>query len=52
MITIVMILESVLLIENFIGRVKKGVYDISLLSYVNIDEFNKRSLFDVRRFEV
>ena len=44
--------ESMLLVGKVIGRVKKGVFDISLLSHVNGDEFNDMSLFDVRRFSV
>ena len=52
MITIEMVLPSVLLVVKVIGIFKKGVYDISLLSHVNVYEFNKRSLFDVRRFAV
>ena len=45
LITIDIELASVLL-------VKRGVYYIALLSYVNDDEFNKMSLFYVRRFAV
>ena len=45
-------LESVLLVEKVIGRVKKGVYDISLLSHVNDEYLNEMSLFDVNRFAV
>ena len=41
-----------LLVGNIIFGVKKGVFDISLLSHVNDDEFNKMSLFDVRIFAV
>ena len=47
-----MVLASVFLVLKVIGRVKRGVYDISLLPYVNVDEFNKRSVFDVRIFAV
>ena len=39
-----------LLVRKVIGRVKKGVHDIALLSHVNVNEFNKMSLFDVKRF--
>ena len=52
LITIDMELESVFVVGKVIGRVKEGVYDISLLSHVNTKEFNKMSLFDVRRFAV
>ena len=45
-------LESVLLVGKVIGRVKKGVYYISLLSHVNVDDFNEMILFDVRIFAV
>ena len=47
-----MTLASMLLFGKGIGRVKKGVYDISLLLHVDADEFDERSLFDLRRFEV
>ena len=47
-----MALASVLLVGKVIGRVKKVVYDISLLSHVNDDEFNNMSLSDVRIFSV
>ena len=47
-----MALASVLLVGKVIGRVKKVVYDISLLSLVNDDEFNNMSLSDVRIFSV
>ena len=47
-----MTLASVLLVRKVIGRVKKGVYDIALLSHVNDDEFNEISMFDVRRLAV
>ena len=45
-------LAIVLLVGKVIGRVKKGVYDISLISQVNDYEFNDMSLFCVRRFAV
>ena len=45
-------LEIVLLVGKVIGRVKKRVYDIALLSHVNDENFNEKSLFDVRRFSV
>ena len=41
-----------LLVEKVIGRVKKGVYDIALLSHVNDEYFNEMSLSDVKRFAV
>ena len=44
--------ESVLLVGKFIGRFKKVVFDVALLSYVTDNEFNEMSLFDVRRFSV
>ena len=47
-----MTLASMLLVGKVIGRVKKGVYDIALLSHVNDDEVNEMSLFDVRIFAV
>ena len=52
LITLEMTKESVLLVGKVIGRVKKGVYDIYLISHVNDYEFNKMILFDVRRFSV
>ena len=42
--------DSVLLVGKVIGRVKKGVYDISLLSHVNDKDFNKISLFGAKIF--
>ena len=51
-ITIDMELARVLLVGKVIGRVKKVVYDIALLSHVNDDESNKMSLFDVIIFAV
>ena len=42
--------KGVLLVGKIIVRVKKGVYDIALLSHVNDNKFNNMSLFDVRRF--
>ena len=51
-ITLDMVLAIVLLVGKVIGRVKKGLYDIVLISHVNDDEFNKMILFDVRRFLV
>ena len=45
-------LESVLLVGKVIGRVKKRVYDISLLSHVNDEYLNETSLFDMRWFAV
>ena len=47
-----MALESVLLVVKVIVRVKKGGYDIALISHVNEEEFNKMSLVDARRFSV
>ena len=41
-----------LLVVKVIGRVKMGVYDISLISHVNDEYFNEMSLFDVRWFAV
>ena len=41
-----------LLVGKFIGRFKKGVFDIALLSRVNDNDFNKMSLFYVRIFSV
>ena len=41
-----------LLVGKVIGRVKEGVHDIALISHVNGNDFNKRSLFDVRIFVV
>ena len=52
LLTLDMVLASVLLVVNIIGRVKNWVYDIDLISHVNDDEFNEMSLFDVRRFSV
>ena len=52
LITLDMEEERVLLVGKVIGRAKKGVYDIALLSHVNVDNFNKISLFDVRIFAV
>ena len=43
-------LESVLLVGKVIVRVKKGVYDIALLSHVNDKDFNKISLFGAKIF--
>ena len=50
LITLDMALSSVLLVGKVIGRVKKGVYDIALISHVHDDEFNEIILFDVRIF--
>ena len=50
LITIDMELSSVLLAGKFIGRFKKAVYYISLISHFNNDGFNKMSLFDVSKF--
>ena len=44
--------EIMLLVGKVIGRVKRGVFDISLISHVNDDNFNEMSLSDTRRFEV
>ena len=52
LITLYMLEEIMLLVGKVIGRVKKGVFDIALLSHVNVDEFNETSLFDVRIFAV
>ena len=52
LITLDVALEIVLLVGKVIGRVKKRVYDIALLSHVNDENFNEMSLFDVRRFSV
>ena len=52
LITLYIALAIVLLVGKVIGIVKKGVYDISLLSHVNEDEFNEMSLFDVMIFAV
>ena len=52
LITLEMSEESMLLVGKVIGRAKKGVFDISLLSHVNVDDFNERSLFNVERIEV
>ena len=41
-----------LLVGKVIGRFKKRVYYIALLSHVNNDEFKKMRLFGVRRFSV
>ena len=40
------------MVGKVIGRAKNGVFDIDLISHVNDYEFNKMSLFDVRRFTV
>ena len=45
-------LASVLLFGKFIVRVKKGVYDIALISYINENEFKEIILVDVSRFAV
>ena len=50
LITLDMELASVLMVVKVIVRVKNRVYDISLLSHVNVNEFNETRLFDVRRF--
>ena len=42
--------EIVLLVGKIIGMVKKGVFNISLLSHDNHDEFNDMILFHARRF--
>ena len=52
LLTLDMVLASVLLVVNIIGRVKNWVYDIDLISHVNDDEFNEMSLFDVSIFAV
>ena len=52
LITLDMALKIVLLVGKVIDRVKNGVYDISLFSHVNVNEFNNMILFGVRRFEV
>ena len=51
-ITFYMVLASVLLFGKFIGRIKKVVYDIALISNVNNKKFKDMSLFDVSRFVV
>ena len=50
--TLDMVLESVLLVGKIIGRVKKGVYDIALISHVNYKELKYTRLFDVKVFSV
>ena len=52
LITLDMALASMLLSVKVIGRVKKVLYCISLLSHDNDNEFNEMSLFYVRRFAV
>ena len=52
LITLDMELASLLLVGKVIGGVKKGVYDIALISHVNDNDFNEMSLFDVRIFLV
>ena len=52
LITLDMTLARVLLVRNVFFRVKNGVYDIGLLPHVNVDEFKKMSMFDVRIFVV
>ena len=44
--------DSMLLAGKVIGRVKKGVFDVALISHVTENEFNEMSLFDVRNFSV
>ena len=44
--------DIVLLVGKVIGRFKKGVFGVPLLSYVTDDEFNQMSMFDVSRFAV
>ena len=50
LITLDIALSSVLLVIKLIGRVKKGVYYISLISHFNGDKFNVITLFDVKIF--
>ena len=40
------------MVGEFIGRVKKGVFDIALLSHFNENKFNGMIPFDVRIFAV
>ena len=51
-ITLDMTEYSVLLVGKVIGRVKKGVFGVALLSHVTDNKFNKMILFDVRGFIV
>ena len=44
--------DSMLLAGKVIGRVKKGVFDVALISHVTENEFNEMSLFDARNFSV
>ena len=50
LITIDMSEGSVLLVGKVIVRVKKGVFDVALISHVTENELNNMSLFDVRIF--
>ena len=51
-ITIDMAENSMLLFGKVIDRVKKGLFDVALLSHVTDYEFNEMILFDVRIFSV
>ena len=42
--------DIVLLVGKVIGRLKKVVFDVALLSHATEDEFNKMILFDVKIF--
>ena len=50
--TLEMAFASMLVVRKVIVRVKKGMYDIYLLSHINDNDFKEMSLFDVRRSSV